>query len=168
MGIKSNFNIGDVERDVEQRLERMKLAIVNTLRYVGEKCVNTARSLPSPNVAASFPDYPSKPIPPHTPNYIDWTKNLRSSIGYVVTVDGEIVQQSSFQAVDGGEEGARRGREFAAEIALKYPAGITLIIVAGMHYAAYVASKSYDVLNSAVIEAEELAPRLLKQLEEQW
>lgn len=157
--------MGAVEQQLDKQLERAKRAMVNTLCYVGEQCVNKARTLPSPS-ATDFPSYPS--IPPHKPNYIDWTANLRSSIGYVVVVDGEIVKTSDFQAVKGGDEGAQNGRSFATEVAGKYPHGITLILVAGMHYAAYVASKGYDVLNSAVIEAEELAPRLLKQLEEQW
>ena len=118
MGIKRYFDKSAIGMAFDQQLERVKRAMVNTLSYVGEQCVNTARSLPSPNVAIDFPDYPSKPIPPHTPNYIDWTANLRSSIGYVVVVDGEIVGWlDSFQPVDGGADGAQKGREFAAEVA---------------------------------------------------
>lgn len=164
MGIERKYNLGAIEKGLKAFPERVKSALVNTLRYVGEQCVNTARSLPSPS-AAEFESYPK--IPPHTPNYIDWTKNLRSSIGYVVVVNGEVVNgQDSFKAVEGGEEGARRGLEFAMATAESYKTGIVLILVAGMHYAAYVQSKGYDVLDSAVLKAGELIPSLLGQLEE--
>ena len=163
MGIERKYDLGAIETGLNAFPERVERALVNTLRYAGEQCVNEARSLPSPS-AADFPDYPK--IPPHQPNYIDWTKNLRSSIGYVVVVDGQVVSgQDSFKAEQGGEEGARKGLEFAMETVERYKTGIVLILVAGMHYAAYVQSKGYDVLNSAVIKAEEIVPSLLKQLE---
>lgn len=170
MGFKSTFDMTSVERSLRARLEKAKLAMVNTLAYVGETCVNTARSLPHPPAELwKDPDGTVKsPVPPHQPNYIDWSSNLRSSIGYVVVMDGKIMQMSSFEAVNGGEEGSQRGKAFAEEIAGRYSTGIALILVAGMHYAAYVSSKGYDVLNSAAIQAEELAPRLIKQLKEQW
>lgn len=159
--------MGDIRRAVESKMENVKLKMADTLARVGEKCVNTARSLPHPPAELwKEPDGTVKrPVPPHQPNYIDWSANLRSSIGYVIVVDGEVVRGlDSFKAVGGGEEGAVKGREFASELAGRYPTGVTLVIVAGMHYAAYVSSKGYDVLNSAQIEAEELAPRLIKQL----
>lgn len=163
MGITLKHGFKAIEKGLEAFPERVKRAVVNTLSYAGEQCVNTAKSLPSPS-AADFPDYPK--IPPHQPNYIDWTANLRSSIGYVVAIDGEVVSgHDSFKAVNGGEEGARKGLEFAMATVERYKTGIVLILVAGMHYAAYVQSKGYDVLNSAVIKAEEIVPSLLKQLE---
>lgn len=167
MGIERKFDLGAIEEGLRKFPERVERSLVNTLNYVGEQCVNAAKSLPSPS-ADSFPTFPK--IPSHTPNYIDWSANLKSSIGYVVVVDGEVVSgQDSFKAVEGrdgvGDEGARKGLEYAMEMAGNYKTGIVLILVAGMHYAAYVQSKGYDVLNSAVIKAEELIPTLLGQLE---
>ena len=72
-------------------------------------------------------------------NWNDDTSNLRSSIGYIVTVDGKIVDSNGFEAVrPEGAEGARKGRIYAQELALNHPKGIALIVVAGMEYAAYV------------------------------
>ena len=157
-----NFDPKDVANKIrEAGRKAAREELIKRLCYIGEECVNTARSLPSPS-AADFPN--PKNIPPHQPNYIDWSANLKSSIGYVVVVDGEIVRTSSFEPVKNGEEGAKQGLQFAIESAEQYKEGITLILVAGMHYAAYVQSKGYDVLNSAVIKAEEMIPKLLGEL----
>ena len=42
--------------------------------------------------------------------------------------------------------------------------GYALIVVAGMHYAQYVESLNYDVLDSAERLAERILPSLLQQL----
>lgn len=159
MGIRPTYSPSALQKQLKQKMERSRRAMINTLCYVGEQCVNRQRQQRSPD-PTSF----GKTIPPHQPNYIDWTANLRSSIGYVVVADGEVVKMSSFEPVKGGDEGAQRGRQFAREIAARYNNGIALILVAGMKYAAYVSSKSYDVLNTCVTEAEDLIPRLMRQL----
>ena len=159
MGIRPTYSKSGLEKALRQKMERSRRAMIETLCYVGEQCVNRQRKQRSPD-PTSF----GKKIPPHQPNYIDWSSNLRSSIGYVVVADGEVVKMSSFEPVNGGDEGARKGRQFAQEIAARYPTGIVLILVAGMEYAAYVSSKSYDVLNTGVTEAEEMIPRMMRQL----
>jgi hypothetical protein len=52
------------------------------------------------------------------------------------------------------------------ELAPQYTCGIALIVVAGMEYAATVAAKGYNVLDSAELTAQALVPKLLQQLKD--
>jgi pyrimidine deaminase RibD-like protein len=136
-----------IDRYLADRIERMKKALVYNLNYVGEECVNTARI-----TARKGRDYK------------DQTGNLRSSVGYVVVVDGEIVSESSFEQVSTGAEGSQEGRNYAERIAKQHPQGIALVVVAGMNYAKYVAGRGYDVLQSAELLSKKLVPQMLEQL----
>lgn len=117
----------------------MEQVIFRNLVSVGEKCVNEARL---------------------SGNYTDRTGNLRSSVGYVLTHNGEIVYTSSFPTIKGGNEGATEGRDYALELAKTISGDWVLIVVAGRQYAAYVRARGYDVID----KAEDLARKLLKQL----
>lgn len=156
-----------IDNMVAQMEERMKRVLVRRLLYVGEMCVNKARNLPLPSRSIywdSSTGERQRHIPRHTPNYIDWTANLRSSIGYVVVMDGQIVGKSDFSKVKGidanGEDGHKKGQEYARELATRFPQGVALIVVAGMDYASYVQRKGYDVL----VSAELMASQMLRQL----
>lgn len=98
--------------------------------------------------------------------YNDITGNLRSSLGYVISMDGKIVKEGGFKRIDGrgenyekvffttrsqktvqfwakgksgdGSEGSRQGLSYARDLASKHTNGVTLIVVAGMDYASYV------------------------------
>lgn len=156
MAIKCNVTADDINRYIKEQVERQQQAIIYQLCDIGEQVVNHARLLPSP----SADDFKGG-ITPHQPNYMDWTGNLRSSIGYIVAVDGEVVQMSNFEPTKGGEEGSAKGRQYAMQLVEQYPQGAVLIVVAGMEYASYVTGKGYDVIDSA----ELLAERLVSQIE---
>ena len=141
---------------IAQYIERARMVIIRNLAYVGEQVVNVARSLPSPPASMAGK--------PHKPHYIDWTANLRSSIGYVIAEDGNIVTASSFEPEKGGEEGARTGKAFAERLAREHDKGFALVVVAGMEYAVYVSNKGYDVLDSAELTAQRLVPEMTRQL----
>lgn len=109
-------------------------------------------------------------------SYQNQTGNLRSSIGYIIACDGNIIAEGGFHKIQGrganmqkvafttksgknvsfwargrfgdGSEGSRRGLELARSI-IKGTAGYAFILVAGMEYASYVSSKGYDVVDSA-------------------
>lgn len=151
---------GEIDAYLEIIIERANKAVIYNLKYVGEQIINHARSLPSPSASA----FKGKRIPPHKPNYMDWTANLRSSIGYVIVRDGKVIEQGGFIPEKRGQEGAKSGLKFAKEIAAQFPEGITLVVVAGMEYAAYVSAKGYDVIDSAELLAEKLVPKMLKRL----
>ena len=143
MPIKRLTPTAEIDRYITGRVEAIKKALVYNLCAVGEQVLNAARL---------------------TNSYKDQTGNLRSSIGYVVAVDGEIVQMSSFDTVKEGGEGAKGGKAYAIQLVKDFPQGIVLIVVAGMNYASYVSAKGYDVLDSSELLADKLVPQMLGQL----
>lgn len=160
--MKVNIEFKDVksiETLIRQKGEVAKEIIVKRLMRIGEECVNVARNLPSPDANASIKFVKGKRKPlikkynPHQPNYIDWTGNLRHSIGYLVAVDGEIIN-ADLQNTE--------ATETAQKALSKYKDGIVLIMVAGMKYAYYVSKKGYDVLDSAIIEMKKKFEELVK------
>lgn len=130
--------------------------LIRRLSAIGEQVVNKARSNPSPPQ--------SQARLPHQPNYIDWTANLRSSIGYVIVENGNIVSIGGFNPEKGGSEGAQKGRAYAESLAHEYSTGIALVVVAGENYATWVASRGYDVIDGAQLLAEKLVPQMLREL----
>lgn len=143
MPIKNLTPEGAISEFIGQQVERVTSALIYNLCAVGEQVLNQARS---------------------TNSYKDQTGNLRSSIGYVVAVDGEVVQSSSFDVVKDGADGSRDGKSYALDLVKQFPEGIVLIVVAGMNYASYVSAKGYDVLDSSEVLADRLVPEILKQL----
>lgn len=143
MPIKNLTPEGAISEFIGQQVERITSALIYNLCAVGEQVLNQARS---------------------TNSYKDQTGNLRSSIGYVVAVDGEVVQSSSFEVVKDGADGSRDGKSYALDLVKQFPEGIVLIVVAGMKYASYVSAKGYDVLDSSEVLADRLVPEILKRL----
>lgn len=160
MAIKCNVTKDDIHRYIAEQIERQKQAIIYQLCIIGEEVVNHARMLPSP----SADDFDAK-ITPHQPNYMDWTANLRSSIGYIVAIDGEIIQMSEFEPIKGGAEGSAKGKQYALQLVEQYPQGAVLIVVAGMHYASYVTGRGYDVLDSAELIARQLVGQIQTKID---
>lgn len=155
MPIRQITPMSEIDRYTARKIRGLEQAAIRTLAYCGEVCRNVAVSRPSP---------PQKMAgKPHKPNYIDWSNNLRSSIGYVVANNGRIVI-GKFEDIKGGKEGAEKGAAFAKQLVRRFPKGIVLIVVAGMEYAAHVTNMGYDVLDSAELTADRIVPSLLKQL----
>ena len=76
-------------------------------------------------------------------SYKDQTGNLRSSIGYIIAKDGEVVKEN-FKESDKGTDkttGKYKGRRLAEEVSLSHTGGYILVGVAGMEYAAAVEAK---------------------------
>ncbi|MBR3286960.1 MAG: hypothetical protein IKI72_03975 [Bacteroidales bacterium] len=133
-----------IASSMEQQVQRMYQRLIrDELPSIGERCVNKAKE---------------------AGDYTDQTGNLRSSVGYVVTVDGHIVDSGGFQQVKEGRQGTGEGRSFAEALAQRYPSGIVLIVVAGMNYAAYVAHRGKDVLASAELLAGQLMAELKRNI----
>lgn len=141
MGITANFNINDIDATFKAILAEVDRQIIESLSRVGEEAVKLA-----------------KMIPPER-GFKDRTGNLRSSIGYVVLVDGKPVNVA-FAAVKGGHAGVNEGQRLALQVGSKTE-GYALVVVAGMNYAVHVESKGRDVLTSAEKFAEkEIAKHL--------
>lgn len=97
-------------------------------------------------------------------SFKDWTGNLRSSIGFVVTYRGKILHKDFEQSSKGTDKktGVRTGLSLAKSL---IPGrGISLIVVAGMEYALYVESKGYDVTTGSSIDAERTLKQVMKAI----
>ena len=81
-----------------------------------------------------------------------------------MVVDGQVYKMSAFGKPDGNNDGRSTGMSYARSLAGKFPKGIVLIVVAGMRYASYVSAKGYNVLDSSELLADQLVPKMLKQL----
>ena len=116
-------------------------------------------------------------------NYQNITGNLRSSIGYIIAYDGEIIKEGGFHQIHGrgenmqkvefttkdkervsfwakggsgdGTEGQRKGMELARQ-QISGTMGYAYFLVAGMEYASYVSRNGYDVTDSAKLELDRL------------
>ena len=166
MGIEQKTPNASIDDMIGRKMQYVEKVIVRNLAFVGEKAVNAARSLPSPPQSLywdSEAGEPKRNIPPHKDEgYIDWTANLRSSIGYIIVKHGEVVMMSDFQQVKNtASEGTEAGKRLAEKLAEKHHKGFVLIIVAGMNYAYYVQKKGYDVIASAELLAEKLVTDLI-------
>lgn len=136
-----DFNSGDIDHGFFEFIKGAEDNIELVLAYVGEQFVNWARTVDS---------------------YKDRTGNLRSSIGYLIANDGQVIKES-FPGDKSG--GVSEGRKIAEELAMEEYSGYVLIVVAGMDYAAAVESKGYDVLSGSSPAAERLLKSLMKELE---
>lgn len=144
MGISANFNINDIDATFKALLAEVDRQLIESLTRVGEEAVKLA-----------------KMIPPER-GFKDRTGNLRSSIGYVVLVDGKPVNVA-FAAVKGGHAGVNEGQRLALQVGSKTE-GYALVVVAGMNYAVHVESKGRDVLTSAEKFAEKEEAKHLADL----
>lgn len=122
--------------------------IVTRFKQIGEEAVRIARE---------------------TGDYNDITGNLRSSIGYIIMVDGRTVtdgKQKQYSGPKGdGSAGVKAGKELLDKLKAKFPYGIVLILCAGMEYASFVENvRGKNVLVSATHVAESLADKLIGKL----
>ena len=124
-GLKALFSSQSIQRFMDQKAEEFDEKALKTLQFKGEQFVNAARM---------------------TDTYTDRTGNLRSSIGYIILKDGQIVDRNF---TGKSSEGVSKAEKFALELSAKYSNGYVLIGVAGMHYAAYVEARGYDVITGS-------------------
>lgn len=118
--------------------------IVNTFCYVGEQCIIEARN---------------------GGTYTDQSGNLRSSIGYAVLVNGQVVQSGCVDKIKNGDEGVTEGQKYLqSRIKKASKKGVALIVTAGMNYAEYVEARKYIVLSSAKLKAPVLIKQILTSL----
>lgn len=143
MSIRQITPMSEIDAYLAEQIERYEAQIIYNLSYVGEQCLNEARS---------------------TNSYKDQTGNLRSSLGYMIVRDGVIVEMSDFKVVKQGQQGSKDGSAFIRKVVGEFTSGIALIVVAGMNYAGYVSAKGYNVLDSSELMAERLVPAIMKQL----
>lgn len=174
--IRPTFKKSDIDRYFQKEFEKIERKTIARLRMIGELAVNMAREKGNNNPAAFPISYVpnAKPLKqrtvtqrdidknPHVKqpefgDYLEWTGNLTSSIGFFICKDGVIIDQEA------GTKGVGRARKLAKE-ASKGRKGYVLVVTSGMEYASYVEAKGYDVISSSEIWAQREAGRLLKNL----
>lgn len=80
-------------------------------------------------------------------NYKDRSGNLRSSIGYIVTDEGNVDKEG----IDGDKaEGVNTAKDFVGGRSREFPKGKVLIGFAAMEYARCVEHKNYDVISGSI------------------
>lgn len=118
--------------------------IANVFCYVGEKCIIEARN---------------------GGTYTDQSGNLRSSIGYAVLMNGQVIQSGCVDKIKNGDEGVTEDQKYLqSRIKKANKKGVVLIVTAGMNYAEYVEAKGYVVLSSAKLKAPVLVKQILISL----
>lgn len=151
MGISRNSTDQEIKRKFKEISERIENAMIMGMQRLGEEMLNYTKSIPA------------------AIGYTDRTGALRSSTGYLLLVNGEIVK-ANFERVEGPEateiDGTKIGRAFADKIAKQFNEGFVLVFVAGMDYALAVESKGRDVLTSTEIMANSKVPEELLKLKE--
>lgn len=135
-GLTPLWNDRDLERWFDIFVERTEEKTYQLLARAGEVFVKYARD---------------------KGRYQNQTGNLRSSIGYIIVRDSEILTEN-FEPSDKGTDritGLGKARQLATQVGSNHPAGWQLICVAGMNYAASVEAMGKDVITCAVTAMEE-------------
>ncbi|MGX9985852.1 hypothetical protein [Soonwooa purpurea] len=138
MGFEADFKLMDINdfiKKLEDTIETMLHATLLQLQIFAKN--NT---------------YSTKP-------YKDRTNNLRSSIGFALFKNGELIKSSFSNAGTGGQgdgsEGVKVGTEIAGDSSVN-AVGYTAVFVAGMNYAREVENKGYDVLTSSFMQFDNI------------
>ena len=148
--MRMTTKMSEVNAYLKAEEERIQRLTIRAISYLGEQCVKVARD--------------------RTPelSWIDQTGNLRSSIGYIITHNGNIVQYSDFKQVKQGSEGTKVGKDLATEIAKQFSNEYVLVVVAGMNYAEYVEARdNKDVLATPELFAKAELPKMIEKLKKQ-
>jgi hypothetical protein len=130
MAIKSNYQRGDAEKEFRKVQDEIDFEIIRAMSYAGEKFVKDARNMTK--TQGGFGDV---------------TGNLRSSIGYFILKDGEIIKSDTKQVSgpkgDGGEGLATAITEL---LFIENKTGFQLVGIAGMNYASAVETRGLNVI----------------------
>lgn len=146
--IEADFDLNAINAYIEEEAKAFLDDLLQDWRKAGKRHIDTLKAK-------------TKFGPDDKSTFNNITFNLRSSIGYLIIYDGEIIEDY-FPVVGGATEGAETGKAWAAEVRLQINEheGIQMVIVAGMEYAVYVQTKGYDVITFAT---ETELPKILME-----
>lgn len=155
MPLKPLFTDRDITRVFDKFQERADEVMLETLKYAGEHFVKVARDEKKDSSGKKVTDYN------------DITGNLRSSVGYIILRDGEIVAEDFHESKDGSDKttGVNTGRRLARQLAQSHSRGYVLIGLAGMNYAVHVENiKGKDVITYASKATEQMLKELIQKI----
>jgi hypothetical protein len=147
MGLKAKFTKADIAKMMKIKLANLEQLIINRLIFIGETFVRNARL---------------------NGNYGDVTGNLRSSIGYIILKNGVKIKENFEKSEKGSDKqtGVNKAKSLINELKADFLEGYTLIVVAGMDYAATVESRGKDVLTASSIIAKNDLKKAIKSIKQ--
>jgi hypothetical protein len=142
MGIvPTNNHSSVISKAVAAFQVRLENATLYLLKFLGESLVKYAKEKHS---------------------YTDRTGNLTNSISYAIVRNKKLEYFSEENQPN--NEGAKASLNVAMQMANSLPDAFSLIIVAGMNYAAYVEAKGYNVILPAELKAKKDFPAAMNTL----
>ncbi|MGL6038687.1 MAG: hypothetical protein ACRC0E_07350 [Soonwooa sp.] len=150
MGFEADFNMNDILKNHENIINNIFLMLQDAFELSLLEISNMAKM---------------------TDTYTDRTNNLRSSIGYVLFHDGQIVaskfEQSGVGTQGQGTQGVQKGLEVAQNaINGSETDGFIAVYVAGMDYARAVENKGFDVITGSWLQFDNVLQKELKNITE--
>ncbi len=142
MGMIRQFGDGYIAKQVQYFQQQVELAMKLLLQEFGEELVAFAKD---------------------THTYTDRTGNLTNSISYAIVRKKEILYYNEVQR----EEANAAALKVAMKMAESLPDAYSLIVVAGMNYAAFVESRGYNVILPAELKAKQEFTSKVKPLIDQ-
>lgn len=139
MGLIRKFGDGYITKQVQYFQQQVELAMKMLLQEFGEELVAFAKD---------------------THTYTDRTGNLTNSISYAIVRHKEILYYNEVQR----EEANAAALKVAMKMAENLSDAYSLIIVAGMNYAAFVESRGYNVILPAELKAKQEFTNKVKPL----
>ena len=139
MGMIRQFGDGYIAKQVQYFQQQVELAMKLLLQEFGEELVAFAKD---------------------THTYTDRTGNLTNSISYAIVRKKEILYYNEVQR----EEANAAALKVAMKMAESLPDAYSLIVVAGMNYAAFVESRGYNVILPAELKAKTDFPKAMQKL----
>ena len=130
MGLIRQFGDGYIAKQVQYFQQQVELAMKLLLQEFGEELVAFAKD---------------------THTYTDRTGNLTNSISYAIVRKKEILYYNEVQR----EEANAAALKVAMKMAENLSDAYSLIVVAGMNYAAFVESRGYNVILPAELKAKQ-------------
>ena len=162
--LESIFSQADIDKLVKEEMAKVIKVTQNELIQVGLQFVRDARSkIPHKDyhLVAGDARTAARLVGgsinlSSAAGFNDDTGNLRSSIGFILMYDGQLVYQD-FQLSAGGTDkntGLEVGAAYAKKLGEEYRSGWAIITVAGMEYASWVEALGYDVITDSTLGAE--------------
>lgn len=144
MDLTPKFSKAELKKYIDGQLAKIQEFVYNEFLFIGLEFVRTAR------INADFTDR---------------TGNLRSSIGFLILKNGQVLKEDFEEAEAGTERtpGKIKGRDYALEVAKDFQ-GFVLVVVAGMQYAAAVEARGFDVLTSSAFAAEDEIKKSIEKI----
>ena len=176
INITADFTKADIQKDIDAFERRVFRVVLNEREGVGLQFVTEAREkaplvdwhrdagdiVQATKLAGGTMSLDG------SGSFNDQTGNLRSSIGFIIMYNGEIVDENFALSPRGKErhKGMSRAKAFAKQLGEEHPSGWALITVAGMEYASYVEAKGYDVISGSTLGANSRMMEVWKNVSE--